>query len=79
MTNVLVEGGTAAVLGGFLDAGAIDEVHVFIAPRLAGGARALSPVAGCGMDTIRDAFQLSLDRIERIGGDIYWHGCKKRR
>ncbi len=74
-TNLLVEGGSA-VLGSFVDAGAIDEVHVFLAPCLVGGARALSPVAGCGMDTIRDAFQVSLDKVEMIAGDIYWHGWK---
>src|SRR5262245_22463526 len=39
MTNVLIEGG-AEVLGSFLDADAIDEVHVFVAPLLVGGAEA---------------------------------------
>ena len=48
MTNLLVEGG-AGVHGNFLDAGAVDEVHVFIAPRLAGGATALTPVGGRGV------------------------------
>ena len=36
MTNVLVEGG-GRVLGSLLDARQIDEVHVFIAPKLVGG------------------------------------------
>ena len=36
MTNVLVEGGSRLV-GSLFDAGVIDEVHVFIAPKLAGG------------------------------------------
>ena len=41
MTNVLVEGG-GRVLGSLLDARQIDEVHVFIAPKLVGGAAAPS-------------------------------------
>src|SRR5205823_11439728 len=56
-TNVLVEGGSG-VLGSFLDAGAVDEVHVFIAPRLAGGAQALSPVGGAGVEKIAEALTL---------------------
>src|SRR5262249_31016088 len=47
MTNVLIEGG-AEVLGSFLDAGAIDEGHVFVAPLLVGGAEARTPLAGEG-------------------------------
>ena len=48
MTNVLVEGG-AAVLGSFHDAGLVDELHVFMAPKLIGGTAALSPVGGLGL------------------------------
>ena len=47
MTNVLVEGG-GRVLGSLLDARHVDEVHVFLAPKLVGGAAAASPVAGQG-------------------------------
>ena len=73
MTNVLVEGG-AGVLGSFLDAGAVDEVHVFVAPRLAGGAGALSPVGGAGVSRIADAVRLARWECERIGDDLYLHG-----
>jgi len=73
MTNVLVEGGSA-VLGSFLDAAAIDEVHVFIAPRLAGGAKAFTPVGGHGVDAIRQALRLEAIAVELIEGDVYWHG-----
>jgi diaminohydroxyphosphoribosylaminopyrimidine deaminase/5-amino-6-(5-phosphoribosylamino)uracil reductase len=74
-TNVLVEGG-AGVLGSFLDADAIDEVHVFIAPRLAGGADALTPVAGRGVEKIAEALRLTECRFEGVAGDLYVHGWK---
>jgi diaminohydroxyphosphoribosylaminopyrimidine deaminase/5-amino-6-(5-phosphoribosylamino)uracil reductase len=75
-TNVLVEGG-AGVLGSFLDAGAIDEVHVFIAPLLAGGAAAKSGFAGRGAERIADALRLAAWSIEEVAGDCYIHGWKK--
>jgi diaminohydroxyphosphoribosylaminopyrimidine deaminase/5-amino-6-(5-phosphoribosylamino)uracil reductase len=73
MTNVLVEGGSE-VLGNFLDAGAIDEVHVFIAPRLAGGAAARSPLGAVGVERIADASSLAEWRVELIERDVYLHG-----
>ena len=48
LTNVLVEGG-GRLLGTLLDAREIDEVHVFIAPKLIGGASAATAVAGPGI------------------------------
>jgi diaminohydroxyphosphoribosylaminopyrimidine deaminase/5-amino-6-(5-phosphoribosylamino)uracil reductase len=75
MTNVLVEGG-AAVLGSFLDAGAVDEVHVFIAPRLAGGAGALTPIGGRGVEKIAQALTLAECRVEMIDGNVYVHGWR---
>jgi diaminohydroxyphosphoribosylaminopyrimidine deaminase/5-amino-6-(5-phosphoribosylamino)uracil reductase len=73
LTNILVEGG-AAVHGSFLDTGAVDEVHVFIAPRLAGGAGAPTPAAGRGVDRIADALALARWETEPIDGDLYIHG-----
>lgn len=73
MTNVLFEGG-ARVLGTLLDTWAIDEVHVFIAPKLLGGADALSPVAGAGLAAMTDALLLSPPRIEILAEDVYVHG-----
>ena len=76
LTNVLVEGG-AAVLGSFFDAGAIDEVHVFIAPRLAGGTEARTPIAGLGVERIADALALTDWRVEQIEGDVLLRGHRK--
>jgi diaminohydroxyphosphoribosylaminopyrimidine deaminase/5-amino-6-(5-phosphoribosylamino)uracil reductase len=70
ITNVLVEGGSA-VLGSFLDAREVDEVHVFIAPRLAGGAAARTAVAGEGIATIREALTLAEWSVQEVEGDLY--------
>ena len=72
MTNVLVEGG-AEVLGSFFDAKAVDEVHAFIAPRIAGGS-AKTAVAGRGVERIADALSLAEYQIEQFGPDILIHG-----
>jgi diaminohydroxyphosphoribosylaminopyrimidine deaminase/5-amino-6-(5-phosphoribosylamino)uracil reductase len=72
-TNVLVEGGSE-VLGSFLDAGELDEVHIFIAPRLAGGALARTPVAGAGVETIAEALTLAEWSMQGVQGDLYIHG-----
>ncbi len=75
MTNILVEGG-AGVLGSFLDAGALDEVHVFVAPRLVGGAGALTPIAGRGVERIAEALQLARWQLQDVGGDLYVHAWR---
>jgi diaminohydroxyphosphoribosylaminopyrimidine deaminase/5-amino-6-(5-phosphoribosylamino)uracil reductase len=69
-TNVLVEGG-AGVLGSFLDADAIDEVHVYLAPKLVGGHDAPSPVGGMGVERITDAVQFGRVEVQQIGGDVW--------
>jgi diaminohydroxyphosphoribosylaminopyrimidine deaminase/5-amino-6-(5-phosphoribosylamino)uracil reductase len=73
MTNVLVEGG-GEILGAFFDAQFIDEVHVFIAPKLLGGAAAKSPLAGSGKSLPASLPDLDPAEIEPLAGDIYIHG-----
>jgi diaminohydroxyphosphoribosylaminopyrimidine deaminase/5-amino-6-(5-phosphoribosylamino)uracil reductase len=71
-TNVLVEGG-AGLFGSFLDAGAVDEFHVFVAPRIAGGG-GLSPVAGSGVERIAETLRLAELSSEPCDEDVYLHG-----
>ena len=73
MTNVLVEGGSR-LLGSFFDAGAIDEVHVFIAPKLIGGRDAPSPISGDGLKSIAESLRLIEPQIRQLGDDIYVSG-----
>ena len=73
MTNVLVEGG-GVLLGALHDQRLLDEVHVFIAPRLLGGAAALSPVLGWGVEHPSTGLSLEEPVIEVLEGDVYLHG-----
>jgi diaminohydroxyphosphoribosylaminopyrimidine deaminase/5-amino-6-(5-phosphoribosylamino)uracil reductase len=76
MTNVLVEGG-AETLGRFRDAGEIDEVHAFVAPKLLGGSTALSPIGGLGVAEVADAPALAGWNAERLGDDLLIHGIRQ--
>jgi len=79
MTNVLVEGG-GGLLGALFDAGQIDEVHAFIAPRLIGGAVAATPIAGRGTAEMAQTMELAHLRVQTLGPDVYIHArtpCQK--
>ena len=73
MTNVLVEGGSQ-LLGSLFDERLIDEVSLFVAPRIVGGQGAPSPVAGLGVEQMADALQLVSPHIERVGDDVHIRG-----
>ncbi len=73
MTNVLVEGG-GKLLGSLFDAGQIDEVHAFVAPKIVGGASAASPMAGEGVGLVSQSLALVTPVIEQVGTDAYVHG-----
>jgi diaminohydroxyphosphoribosylaminopyrimidine deaminase/5-amino-6-(5-phosphoribosylamino)uracil reductase len=76
MTNVLVEGG-GTLLGSLFDAGHLDEVHVFIAPLLAGGEGAVSPMGGQGVEDLARALRLDRPQVEQLGEDVYVRGYVK--
>ena len=67
LTNVLIEGG-GALLGSFLDHRLIDEVMVFVAPKLIGG-RDAPTIAGCGVARLSDALSLHSTVLRRFGDD----------
>lgn len=76
-TNVLVEGG-GRLLGSLHDGGLIDELHVFIAPKLLGGELARCAVAGQGADQPPELPSLVDPIVERLEGDVYIHGALAR-
>lgn len=78
MTNLLVEGG-GETIGSLFDLDVIDEVHVFVAPKIAGGSEATAAVAGRGVATIADAFSLHAPEIQLLGEDVYVCGRVRHR
>ena len=77
MTNVLVEGG-AGVLGGLHDGQHIDEVHVFVAPKLIGGENASAPIGGMGLDSMGDTGVLTNVRWQQMDNDVHLNARVKK-
>jgi len=71
MTNVLVEGG-ARLLGSFFAAHLVDEVRVFVAPRLLG--EGLAPVGGWAAPSVEGALRLERVRTRRMDCDVLISG-----
>ncbi len=67
VTAVLLEAGRA-LTGAFVQAGLVDRVAVFIAPKLLGGAAAPSPVGGPGL-ALADALRLTDLTTRPLGDD----------
>jgi diaminohydroxyphosphoribosylaminopyrimidine deaminase/5-amino-6-(5-phosphoribosylamino)uracil reductase len=69
VTSLLLEGG-ATLAGSFLDAGEVDELRLFIAPLLVGGAGAAPLAAGRGAAAIEEAQRALAMDWERSGDDL---------
>ena len=67
--SLLVEGGSG-IHGAFFDEGAVDEVVVYLAPKVVGGADAPGPVAGAGAARMAEAVVLGRPRAHALGGDL---------
>ena len=67
--GVLVEGGPTLAWS-FVRDGLVDDVIVYVAPKLIGGATAPGVLAGAGVASITDALELSFDSFEAVGSDL---------
>ncbi len=67
-------GGGATLNAAFLEAGCVDEVWAFIAPKIIGGESAKTPVSGKGIEKMNDAILLQNIDIQNINGDILIKG-----
>jgi diaminohydroxyphosphoribosylaminopyrimidine deaminase/5-amino-6-(5-phosphoribosylamino)uracil reductase len=69
LLSVLVEGG-GGVAGNFMDAGLVNKVTFFIAPKIVGGREAPGAVGGVGVEKMADAIALEDIEIVRRGPDV---------
>jgi diaminohydroxyphosphoribosylaminopyrimidine deaminase/5-amino-6-(5-phosphoribosylamino)uracil reductase len=67
--SLLLEGGPH-LTGAFLEAGEIDEARIFVAPVLAGGLGARTPIEGQGAEEIAAAVHALTMDVERIEDDV---------
>jgi diaminohydroxyphosphoribosylaminopyrimidine deaminase/5-amino-6-(5-phosphoribosylamino)uracil reductase len=67
--SVLVEGG-GTLNDSLLRTGLVNELNVYIAPKLFGGKDAKTPVEGSGVDEVADAYMFRLCTTEIIDEDI---------
>lgn len=73
MTNLLIEGG-GGLLGSCFDAQLIDEIHVFVAPKIVGGGAAITPIAGMGLEQIPDFANVTESELQQLDSDLYIRG-----
>ena len=53
-----------------LKSGVINELQVYVAPKIFGGERAKSPVGGAGIDEVSDAVKLKMKNMSLVGDDV---------
>ena len=69
LQSVLVEGGST-IAGEFLDAGLVNKVTFFIAPKIIGGTEAPSAIGGRGVEMMSEALELERVTVVQRGKDI---------
>jgi len=67
--SILLEGG-ATLNASALEAGIVNKVQTYIAPKLFGGISAPTPIAGTGVATPDEAYILKNQKITILGSDI---------
>ena len=73
ITSVLIEGG-GEINAAALQAGIIDKLMFFVAPKLIGGKDAPGPIGGVGIARLTEAFELRDAKTSQIGADFLIEG-----
>lgn len=75
--SVLVEGG-GNLNAALLQEGLVDELLLFIAPKVIGGVAAKTPVEGSGLARMAEAYPFEIMAVERLGDDVLIRSRIKR-
>lgn len=67
--SVMVEGG-GTLNDSILKAGVVNEINVYIAPKIFGGEKARTAVSGSGVEEVEDAHLFELRSMEQIDDDV---------
>ena len=78
LQSVLVEGGST-IAGEFLDAGLVNKVTFFIAPKIIGGTEAPSAVGGRGVESMAESLELERLTVVQHGKDLEVTGYPRSR
>lgn len=73
LTNLLVEGGSE-IFGSLRDAGFIDEVWAFVAPKLVGGSRSPAAIGGEGAWLVDNGQRIAVEGVMPLGDDLLIRG-----
>lgn len=73
ITSVLIEGG-GEINAAALEAGIVDKLMFFVAPRLIGGRDAPGPIGGRGIDRLAETFELHNVKATQIDSDFLIEG-----
>ena len=71
--RMLLESG-GELAAAFLAAKAVDQVIAYVAPKIAGGSGAPTPVGGEGIERMAKALGLFEVRVEKVGDDLRFVG-----
>ena len=71
--SVLIEGGGILNYSA-LEAGIVDKVELYIAPKIIGGTNAKTFVEGVGISRLKDAFKVDFSEVSKVGEDILIEG-----
>lgn len=69
LQSVLIEGGST-IAGEFVDAGLVNKVTFFIAPKIIGGTDAPSAIGGSGVESMSEALELEHVTVAQHGKDF---------